>query len=123
MNLRYWASLFLLLLFSPSCRESAALRPTGVSENQQPARAQNSQNTKAVKNLFTKEASVSHQGFTVSKLHKKVDVEGIKTEVSYAVLKNGDKVVAEFDGLYHPMGNATQFGFFSFLGGDAKPNS
>jgi hypothetical protein len=121
MNLRYLASLFLLLLWLPSCRESAALRPTGVSENRQPASAQqNLENTKAVENIFTKETSLSYQGFTVTKLQKTVNVEGIKTEVSYAVLKKGEKVVANFDGLYHPMGNATQFGLFPFLGGEAK---
>jgi hypothetical protein len=78
------------------------------------------ENTKAVENLFTKEASLSYQGFTVTKLQKTVFIEGIKTEVSYAVLKKGNKVVANFDGLYHPMGNATQFGLFPFLGGEGK---
>jgi hypothetical protein len=70
--------------------------------------------------MFTKETSLSYQGYTVTKLHKTVNVEGIKTEVSYAVLKNGERVVANFDGLYHPMGNATQFGLFPFLGGETK---
>lgn len=56
----------------------------------------------------------------MNKLHKTVNVEGIKTEVSYAVLKKGERVVANFDGLYHPAGNTTKFGLFSFLGGEPK---
>lgn len=121
MNLRYLASLFLLLLWLPSCRESAASGPTVVSENRQSVSAQqNLENTKAIENIFTKETSLSYQGFTVTKLQKTVNIEGIKTKVSYAVLKKDEKVVANFDGLYHPMGNATQFGLFPFLGGEAK---
>ena len=121
MNLGYLASLFLLLLLLPSCRESAALHPTSVPENRPPASAQqNLENTKAVENIFTKEASLSYQGYTVTRLHKTVNIEGIKTEVSYAVLKKGARVVATFDGLYHPAGNTTEFGVFSFLGGKPK---
>ncbi|MGH9967425.1 MAG: hypothetical protein ACREBG_06280 [Pyrinomonadaceae bacterium] len=121
MNLGYLASLFLLLLLLPSCRESAALRPTSVPENRPPASAQqNLENTKTVENIFTKETSLSYQGYTVTKLHKTVNVEGIKTEVSYAVLKKGEGVVANFDGLYHPAGNTTEFGVFPFLGGEPK---
>jgi hypothetical protein len=78
------------------------------------------ENTKTIENIFTKDTSLSYQGYTVSKLLKTVNVEGIKTEVSYAVLMKDEKVVGNFDGLYHPMGNATQFGLFPFIGGETK---
>jgi hypothetical protein len=58
----------------------------------------------------------------VSKFYKKVKVEETNglTEVSFAVLKKRGKLLAKFDGMYSGVGNATDFGLFSFLKGEAK---
>lgn len=121
MNLRYLSSLFLLLFWLSGCHESEALRPTKVPENRQPTAAQqNSQNTNRVEDIFTSDPLLSYQGYTVTKFQKTVDVEGIKTEVSYAVLRKGATTVATFDRLHHPAGNSTQFGLFPFVSGQPK---
>ena len=120
MSLRYVASLFLLLFWVPSCQESETVRPSAFKNRQPTSAQQSSYNPKSVENIFTREPLLSFQDYRVSRLQKTVYVEGIKTEVSYAVLKKGEKIVANFDGLYHPMGNATQFGLFPFLGGETK---
>ena len=79
MNLKYLASVFVLLLWSPGCRET---------ESRQPAPAQqNLERTRSLEDIFTKETTLYYRGFEVTKLHKTVNVEGLKTEVSYAVLK------------------------------------
>lgn len=121
INVRYFASFILALLVLSGCRESAALRRTSVNENRPPTFAQQDQEKiTTLDSILTKEPSLSYQGYTVTKQNKRVRLEGIDTEVSYAVLKRGDRVVAKFDGLYHPAGNTTQFGLFPFLGGETK---
>ena len=120
MNLRYLASLFLLVVWLLGCRESAAVRRGGVPDPPPASAPQALENTKTVGIVFSKETSLSYQGYTATKLQKTVNVEGIKTVVSYAVLKKGEHAVANFDGLYHPAGNTTQFGLFSFLGREPK---
>jgi hypothetical protein len=120
-DVRHLSTLFLLLLSLPSCRETATSHTTGVPESRQPSPSQQAlANIGSLESIFTKETSLSYHGYTITKLKKTISVEDIKTEVSYAVLKEGEKVVANFDGLYHPMGNATEFGLFSFLGGENK---
>lgn len=44
----------------------------------------------------------------------------MEVEVSYGRLARNGKILATFDGNYHPMGNATTFGLFSLLGTEAK---
>lgn len=62
------------------------------------------------------------------RLKKKVKYDGADApdssssliEVSYAVLKKNGRRLAEFEGVYFGLGNATDFGLFSFLGGEGK---
>lgn len=120
-DLRYLTELLLLILLLTSCRESTALRaPRGPEQPPFARPQQQPQQTEKIEKIFTNEALLSYQGYTVIKLRKKVNVEGIKTEVSYAVLSKGERIVAVFDGLYHPMGNTTEFGLFSLIGGESK---
>src|SRR5690606_28398204 len=70
--------------------------------------------------------SVSYGDYLVERLSKKAKVDSgpgsseITIDVTYAVVRKNGKVVREFDGTYGGFGNATDFGLFSFLGGDAK---
>jgi hypothetical protein len=81
-----------------------------------------------IENIFVARDSLSYNGYDVFKLRKKVKYEyppGMKSppdliEVSYAILKKNGKVLAKFEGIYFGLGNATDFGLFSFLGGEAK---
>ena len=66
-----------------------------------------------------------HHGYEVRTLWEKVNYkyEGQHGEevsrwvdVSSAVIKRNGKVVAEFDGLDHPVGSTTEFGLFDLLG-------
>lgn len=68
---------------------------------------------------------VLYQGYQAVKLYKKVRVENFTTlvEVTYAgVMRNG-KTISKFDGFegdYHPLGSAVDFGLFSFLNNGSK---
>lgn len=120
-DFRCLPGLLLLIFLFTSCQESTALRAPREPEQPPPARPQQQpQHTEKIENIFTHKALLSYQGYTVTKLRKKVNIEGIKTEVSYAVLRKEERVVAVFDGLYHPMGNTTEFGLFSLIGGETK---
>jgi hypothetical protein len=69
-----------------------------------------------------KSDALSYGGYDIFKLTKKVKLEETPslTEVSYAVLKRKGKVLAKFDDVYSGAGNATDFGLFPFLNGEAK---
>lgn len=66
--------------------------------------------------------TLSYGDYSVAKLNKKVRIEQAEglTEVSYAVLKEKGKFLTKFDGVYSGVGNATDFGLFSFLGNKNK---
>lgn len=75
-----------------------------------------------INSVFVKQDTLSYGGYDVMKLKKRVRVEQTSglTEVSYAVLKRNGKVITKFDGVYFGLGNATDFGLFPFLGGEAR---
>lgn len=75
-----------------------------------------------INNVFIKDDALSFGNYSVEKVNKKVQIEQTSgsSEVSYAVLKRGGKVLAKFDGISSGMGNATEFGLFSFLGNENK---
>jgi hypothetical protein len=76
--------------------------------------------------FFVDQTSLSYNGYEARKLTKKIKYEGADApksssnliEVSYAVLKKNGRRLAEFEGVHFGLGNATDFGLFSFLGGD-----
>jgi hypothetical protein len=115
--LRY--CVFILLFFSLSCASSVASQNAGVSA--QPTfvvQAETKDEPQEISNLFVREDILSEGDYSVVKLKKKIKIEQAPdlTEVSYAVLKRGSAVLAKFDGVYFGLGNATDFGLFSFLG-------
>jgi hypothetical protein len=73
-------------------------------------------------NFYVKSDSLTYAGFELTKLQKSVKLEQTRglTKVSYAVLQRSGRKVAIFDGVYSGFGNATDFGLFSFLGGDTQ---
>lgn len=121
-NLKYRPLVLLALLCLIGCRESAAWRPA-VPETR-PAASPSGSHAEAepqpIDSILTNENVLSYKGYTITKLQKEATIEGTKTKLSYAVLKKGESVVATFDRLRHPMGNATMFGLFPFLGGENK---
>lgn len=94
----------------------APLTPEAVGEEVQIATA------------FIDNDELTYNSYVVQKRYKKVwfnypsemkePPSGV--EVSYAVLKRGGKVLAQFDGVYFEAGNSTRFGLFSFLGGEME---
>jgi hypothetical protein len=66
------------------------------------------------------EDHLSFKNFELLKRHKKVriDFSNRPIDVSFAQLRQDGKIVMSFDGLYHPMGNETQFGLFNLLGNE-----
>lgn len=77
--------------------------------------------------VFIDGGELNYQGYVVEKRYKKVNVNAgvakeppLRVEISYAVVKRGGKILAQFDDVYFGMGNSTNFGLFPFLGGDAK---
>lgn len=83
---------------------------------------------KQIDSIFVDKESLTYNGYDVVKLKKNVKLEyppdmkskPFSVEVSYAVLRKGNKVVNTFDGVYFGAGNATDFGLFPFLGKETK---
>ncbi len=73
-------------------------------------------------NLFVKADSISYDGYEVVRLEKTIHdrEDGVDIPVTYAVLKSGGRVIATFEGVYFGLGNQTDFGFASLLGGETK---
>lgn len=72
--------------------------------------------------LFVAADSVSFEGYEIVRLHKTVYDKETRSNIplSYAVLKSGGKEIMKFEGTYSGVGNETNFGFASLLGGDTK---
>jgi len=122
--------LFLLVIVAPGCAVERASpqsvtapvpQPTAISEKTE-IRSQ------AVSDFFEDGDRLSYQGYEVVKLKKKVKNDyppEMKSapdmiDVSYTVLKKSGRVLAQFDGVIHTMGNSNDFGLFAFLGGETK---
>jgi hypothetical protein len=73
-------------------------------------------------NLFVGVDSISYNGYEVVRLEKTVHdkEQGGDIPVTYAVLKSGGRTIATFEGGYFGLGNQTNFGFASLLGGETK---
>ena len=73
-------------------------------------------------NLFVDVDSISYNEYEVVRLHKTVHNKEDSRDVpiTYAVLKSGGRTIATFDGVYFGLGNQTDFGFASLLGGETK---
>jgi len=68
--------------------------------------------------LFTREKSLSYNGFNVAKITKRSKSEPI--EFSYAVIKKNGRMLAKFDSLHGGLMNATDIGLFPLLGSKTK---
>lgn len=73
-------------------------------------------------NFFVKVDSIAYNDYEIAKLHRTEHDKpsGMDMPVTYAALKLKGKVVKTFDGVYYPLGNLTDFGFASLLGGETK---
>ena len=115
---------FFFLLTSLSCGASSAVsqQPTILTAQPSPSSDKPEEYPEQINSVFIKQDTLSYGGYDVMRLRRKVRVEQTSglTEVSYAVLKRNGKVKTKFDGVYFGLGNATDFGLFSFLGGEAK---
>jgi hypothetical protein len=110
------------MLVSVSCGSSSAVYQQSPVSKTQPSPISAEEEPTQVNSVFVEGDSLSYNGYDVVKLKKRVKLEQTAglTEVSYALLKKKGKVLAKFDGVYFGVGNATDFGLFSFLGGEAK---
>lgn len=72
--------------------------------------------------LFMAADSISYEGYEIVRLHKNIHDQSSKSniQVSYAVLKSGGREIMKFEGTSSGVGNETEFGFASLLGGDTK---
>jgi len=80
-------------------------------------------------NVLSGDDRLSYNGYVVEKRHKKVRHDYPPKmrsrpswiDISYAVIKRKDRVLAKFDdNIYFGLGNNIRFGLFSFLGGPTK---
>ncbi|MEO6393120.1 MAG: hypothetical protein ABIP75_14825 [Pyrinomonadaceae bacterium] len=107
----------LMLLLVVACERPVARNVSKpVATTNQPAAMERAQLV-TMEGVFTTSESLEYLGFRVNRRHKRVLLEGIGTNVSYGILRHGAQEIAQFDGLYHPSGNSTNFGLFPFLGG------
>ena len=123
-HLSAWYSLFLLKTVLGGCQPNPTIsKPASNSQAQAtPSSRQPDKYIHLLESASNKSDALSYGGYDLVKLLKKVKLEETPslTEVSYAVLKRKGKVLAKFDGVYSGVGNATDFGLFSFLNGEAK---
>ena len=112
----------LLVLVSVSCGSSSAVYQQSPVSKTQPSPISHEEELTKVNSVFVEGDSLSYSGYDVVKLKKKVKLEQTSglIEVSYALLRRNGEVLEKFDGVYFGMGNVTDFGLFSFLGGEAK---
>ena len=76
---------------------------------------------------FVDQDRSEYQGYTVQRRKRKAlidtggDTKNLWVDVNYVTVKSGTKTVRVFDAdIYFGLGNAANFGFFPFLGGDVK---
>lgn len=114
----------LLVLASLSCVPSSAVYQQSPVSQAHPSSSSNKLEDEPmdVSSVFVEGDTLSYGDYDVVKLTKKVKLEQTTglTEVSYVLLKRNGRVLKKFDGVYFGMGNATDFGLFSFLGGEGK---
>lgn len=78
-------------------------------------------NTLYVSGLWTQEDSLEYKGFTVKKSVRKVKPKNLtEADVTDAIIQKNGKNLLTLKGTYHGLGNATDFGLYSLLGGDEK---
>jgi hypothetical protein len=72
--------------------------------------------------LFVAADSISYKEYEIARLHKTVYDKETRSDIpaSFAVLKSGGKEIMKFEGNASGVGNETNFGFASLLGGDTK---
>lgn len=120
------AALFVwLLIFSACSTAPPVAQQTPVASPQPSATApgQSKDEGKSAEDFFTKADTLSYDGYDVMKLHKKIKDEAggaNPIDTNYVVVKSKQKVLATFDGPHHAIGNAADFGLFSFLGKEGK---
>lgn len=124
------AAIFVLLLIFSACSTTPPVAyQTNVASPQPSATAlkatpsQSEDEGKSTEDFFTKEDTLSYDGYDVMKLHKKIKAETWgpnPIDTNYVVVKRKQKVLATFDGPHHSIGNAADFGLFSFLGKEGK---
>ncbi|MGH9942635.1 MAG: hypothetical protein ACRD9R_09815 [Pyrinomonadaceae bacterium] len=82
-----------------------------------------------IADAFIDSEKLAYDGYVVEKRYKTVKLDyppemkamPMQVQVSYAVLKRREKVLARFDhGIYFGADNSTRFGLFPFLGGDSE---
>jgi hypothetical protein len=122
VKLKYFGSILLgaslscssLSRLSQQATPSAAQSPTPIIQKER--------TPELIDRVFVNDEKLSFRGYEVIKRYKKVKIPYSRglTDVSYAVLKRGGRVLARFDGIYFGIGNATDFGLFAFLGGQTK---
>jgi hypothetical protein len=100
-----------------------------MARSQVPIPQENTDPERRITDAFVEGDKLIYNGYVIQKRYKKVKLDYPSkmnepppqwTEVSYAVLKRHGKTLMKFDGVYAGYGNNTQFGLFSFLGGDRK---
>lgn len=115
---------FFFLLTSLSCGASSAVSQQQVIPTAEPSPSSDKpeEYPDQINSVFVEQDTLSYGGYDVMKLKTRVRVEQTSglTEVSHAVLKRDGKVIAKLDGVYFGLGNATDFGLFPFLGGEAR---
>ncbi len=117
--------LIAFLLALPACRDSTPL--TEEAPVKQPEAAAGTESSdaqpKGFYDLFVKQDSLSYEGYEISKLNKRIidkEIEEEPVAVSYLVIKRDGKVVDKIEGPHYGLDYSTDFGLFSFLGGDEK---
>ena len=72
--------------------------------------------------LLTDEETVHYNGYVIERRYKDLQLaDWLYRDQGFVVVSKNGKHVVSFDELaYHPLGNITEFGLFSFLGSDIK---
>ena len=72
---------------------------------------------------YVGDEKVFHQGYEVSKLELTVPYdcpEPCSIDATHVVVRRNGKTIAEFDGVYHPVGNLADFGLVDLLGNKSE---
>jgi hypothetical protein len=125
-------SMIAIALFVVGCKKSAAdpQKPLSAPDARHSPQATPTPSAPAqpkeilLSDIFTKEESLSYNGFKIAKIEKRLKGKShalpYPQDLSYAVVKKNGKVLAKFDGSTIEPENLTDIGLFPLLGSKTK---
>jgi hypothetical protein len=126
---QYLLFCILLLIAFPCCTYLGQSNATNISKAEHSTSPTNKSDLQQINHTFSDEDKLSYKGYDVVRLKKRVKYEYPDEkraqkfkliDITYAVVNKNNRNIYTFGDFYCGLGNATNFGLFSLLGGESK---